>query len=295
MDKASRVMNAPVNLVPLGVSITGYVEQRGKSGRCRARVRWTDPATKSRDSKSESFDTREVAESWIDLVQKAAARGVDPRTATATLADYGNLHWDTAMRGIEPKTLDGYRAGWRLRIVTTLGHIPVTMITNCLADRAVSSWIAAGCGRSTIKNTLAALGRVLDQAVRDEVIDRNRVKVTRWQAQLERFEDELDDPRSLALPDRGTLERLAAALVAASAGEYQGWGDAVIFAACTASRIGEVSGCRIRDIDRAVGLDTATSDDAGAGWAQRQRHEGEAGADRPDHRTDSAAGAGTYQ
>lgn len=28
-----------------------------------------------------------------------------------------------------------------------------------------------------------------------------------------------------------------------------GWGDVVIFAACTASRIGEVSGCRVRGID----------------------------------------------
>ncbi|MBF6288716.1 site-specific integrase [Nocardia cyriacigeorgica] len=31
--------------------------------------------------------------------------------------------------------------------------------------------------------------------------------------------------------------------------QYQGWGDVVIFAACTASRIGEVSGCRVGDID----------------------------------------------
>ncbi|MGV9675459.1 hypothetical protein ACWDSJ_09295 [Nocardia sp. NPDC003482] len=34
-----------------------------------------------------------------------------------------------------------------------------------------------------------------------------------------------------------------------SADRYQGWGDVVIFAACTAARIGEVSGCRVRDID----------------------------------------------
>ncbi|GAA5104995.1 tyrosine-type recombinase/integrase [Nocardia iowensis] len=38
-------------------------------------------------------------------------------------------------------------------------------------------------------------------------------------------------------------------MVAASADAYQGWGDVVIFAACTAVRIGEVSGCRVGDID----------------------------------------------
>jgi integrase len=37
--------------------------------------------------------------------------------------------------------------------------------------------------------------------------------------------------------------------VARSAGSYQGWGDVVLFAACTAARIGEVSGCRVKDIN----------------------------------------------
>lgn len=52
-----------------------------------------------------------------------------------------------------------------------------------------------------------------------------------------------------ALPDWVTLQGLAEALVVASAGQYQGWGDAVVFAACTATRIGEVAGCRVHDID----------------------------------------------
>jgi integrase len=43
---------------------------------------------------------------------------------------------------------------------------------------------------------------------------------------------------------------LAAALVARSADHFDGWGDVVIFAACTAARIGEVSGIRCADIDR---------------------------------------------
>jgi hypothetical protein len=53
-----------------------------------------------------------------------------------------------------------------------------------------------------------------------------------------------DDPRSLALPDWATLTRLADALVAKSSNEYAGWRDVVLFAARTAARIGEVSGCR---------------------------------------------------
>lgn len=154
-----------------------------------------------------------------------------------------------ALRGLESKTTDPYLAGWRKRVVPTLGHLAVSMITNGAVDRAVHGWIADECGRSTVKNTLAVLVRVMEQAVRDGLIDRNPAHVTGWQQEYKRAEDELDDPRSLALPDWHTLTRLADALVAESADNYRGWGDVVLFAACTAARIGEVSGCRVKDIN----------------------------------------------
>jgi integrase len=37
--------------------------------------------------------------------------------------------------------------------------------------------------------------------------------------------------------------------VARSANEYAGWRDVVLFGACTAARIGEMSGCRVNDIN----------------------------------------------
>jgi integrase len=81
-------------------------------------------------------------------------------------------------------------------------------------------------------------------------MDRNPARVIGWQRDYQRAEDELDDPRSLALPEWQALCDLAAALVARSADHFEGWGDVVIFAACTAARIGEVSGVRRADIDR---------------------------------------------
>ncbi|MFE3542887.1 tyrosine-type recombinase/integrase [Nocardia sp. NPDC059177] len=240
----------PIHTIPLGVEIRADIEERGKTSRFRARVRWTDPNTKARPSKSESFGTREEAEEWVSGIKNAAARGVDPKTATATLKDFGNAHWKAAMRGVELKTVgDAYKPAWNRRVVPSLGHLPVTMVTAGMADRAVTNWIASGVSRSAVKNSLAVLARVLDQAVRDEVIERNRVEVSGWQSQFERIEDELDDPRSLALPDWAALTQLSAALVAASSDQFQGWGDVVTFAACTASRIGEVSGVRVKDID----------------------------------------------
>jgi hypothetical protein len=90
-----------------------------------------------------------------------------------TLAEYGESVMSIAMRGLEPKTLDPYLAGWRRRVVPTLGHLAVRMITNGAVDRAVNSWIADECSFSTVKNSSAVLVRVLEQAVRDGVIDRN--------------------------------------------------------------------------------------------------------------------------
>ena len=52
-----------------------------------------------------------------------------------------------------------------------------------------------------IKNSLAILVRVLEQAVRDGIIDYNWARITGWQWEYQLAEDKLDDPRSLTLPD----------------------------------------------------------------------------------------------
>jgi integrase len=235
---------------PTGMSLSGDVEFReGRALPYRARVRWVEPSTKKRPSKSEQFATEAEATAWIDGMKRAAAAGIDPMAATMTLTDYGNENMPLALRGLEKKTTDPYLAGWRKRVVPTLGHLGVWMISNGAVDRAVHGWIADECGRSSVKNTIAVLVRVMEQALRDGLIDRNPARITGWQREYARAEDELDDPRALALPSWHVLTTLADALVAKSADNYQGWGDVVLFAACTAARIGEVSGCRVGDIN----------------------------------------------
>jgi integrase len=125
-----------------------------------------------------------------------------------------------------------------------------------ITDRAVHAWIADGVGRSSVKNALAIVGRVGDQAIRDGLIASNPFRITGWQSEYAKAEAELEDPRKLALPDYAALKKLSDALVANSADSrykdrrtYRGWGDVVEFMACTAARIGEVSGVRVMDID----------------------------------------------
>lgn len=87
--------------------------------------------------------------------------------------------------------------------------------------------------------------------------------------------------------------RLADGLVAASADgrtkdkkTYPGWGEIVVFAACTATRIGEVSGVRIKDIDTEHWI-----------WklVRQTTPEERACSGHPDHARDPADGAAPHR
>ncbi|MGC5244192.1 tyrosine-type recombinase/integrase [Streptomyces albogriseolus] len=237
-------------IVPVGVRLSTDIEYRpDRPNPYRARVRWVDPATKRRLSLSEGKADEDEAQEWLQDIIEAAQAGLSPSLATMKLAEYGDANMDLALRGLELKTLDPYLAGWRMRVVPALGHLAVRMITNGVVDRTVQNWIVDEHSRSTVKNTIAVLVRVMEQAVRDGIIKVNPARVSGWQKLYKQAEDELRDPRALALPDWDTLVQLAEALVAASSNQYRGWSDVVLFAASTAARIGEVSGCRIGDID----------------------------------------------
>jgi hypothetical protein len=100
---------------------------------------------------------------WVERLEGGARTGVDPGQP---LADYVAQLGDRWARGIDPtSTLDPYSAGLRRRVLPALGHLPVSMMSAGLIDRAIDQWEAA-YGRSTVKNTIAALVLVLDEAVR---------------------------------------------------------------------------------------------------------------------------------
>ena len=247
-------MTEPRPVIPIGIELASDVEyrpDRPEDSRYRARVRWTNPGSEGRKSLSSAQPTPEAADDWIAKMKRAASQGITPHTFDMTLAEYGQSVWDLSMRGLEENSVALYEQGWRLRVVPAMGHIKVTAITNGITDRVLCTWVDEEVGRSTIKNTLAGLVRVMEQAVRDGLITHNPSHMSGWQRIYRQIEDELDDPRALALPGWDVLDELANALVARSHGHYRGWGDVVRFAACTAARIGEVSGARVKDISMA--------------------------------------------
>jgi hypothetical protein len=172
-----------------------------------ARVRWVDPLTGRPDGVKRSHACLEDAELWVDRMRRAAQTGVD---SGQTRRDYFDTVGNRWTRGIDPtSTYDPYMAGLRRRVLPTLGHLPVALISAGLVDRAIDEW-QKRYGRSTVKNTVSALVLVLDEAVRDGIIVRNPAKDRARRRTVGRcpVDQEPMSPRDLALPDVATLERL---------------------------------------------------------------------------------------
>jgi integrase len=238
---------------PLGADVQGDVRTRESARlgvRYLARVRWTHPVTHVREEAGATFSTDEAARQWIDEQKTIARTGMNPGQ---TLADYISGLGERWARSIDrTSTYDPYSAGLKLRVIPELGHIPVGMITAGLIDRAIDRWEATA-GHSTVKNTVAALVHVLDDAVRDGLLPRNPAKDRARRKRPGQVKDGSDvNPRDLALPDVATLDKLVAA--AKEAGGHECWGDMVLLLATTGMRISEVSGLVVGDVDLGAGL-----------------------------------------
>ena len=156
---------------PVGVKLTTDVERRVDG--FRARVRWTDPSTKKRVGRVTHVRTAEEVEEFFEQMRAATETGND---TTVTLADYAATIGDRWQRGLDPtSTAELYDTGLRLRVLPALGHIRVAKITAGMIDRTIDGWEAEHSA-STIKNSIAPLVRVLDEAVRDDIISINPAK-----------------------------------------------------------------------------------------------------------------------
>lgn len=186
----------------------------------------------------------EAAEAFFNDLRKSSQIGIDRRI---TFAQYLETIGDRWTRGLDPtSTADGYKVGLRLRVLPALGHLPLSQITAGMIDRTIDDWEKAHSA-STIKNTIAPLVRVLDEAVRDDVLAsnpaRNRSRRSLGKSALI-IPTEKTSPRAHALPDLATLTRLAEACGKV----HQSYSDFVMLCALLASRGSEIAGLRVGDV-----------------------------------------------
>ncbi len=216
-----------------------------------ARARWTHPRTGRREETTRTFATRAAAEFWLDDQRLQAKTGIDRGQTLAAFCEQLGDRWARTIDS--SSTFDPYSAGLRLRVLPDLGHLSVGMLTAGLIDRAIDRWENA-YSVSTVKNTVAALVLVLDEAVRDGLLPRNPAKDRARRSRVGPQGSHRDDisPRDMALPDVAALNELVVEVV--TRGRHQCWGDMVTILATTAMRISEVSGLIVGDVDLEAGL-----------------------------------------
>lgn len=233
----------PKPVPPVGVRISTDMERRTYG--IRARARWTDPISKRRVIRSEIVPDEAAAHVFFDSLRHSAAKGMD---VSMTLTEFVAVIGQRWARGLDmTSTGETYGHGLRLRVLPALGHLPVTQITAGVIDRTIDAWEKRHSA-STIKNSISPLVRVLDEAVRDGLIPinpaKNRAKrsLNRNAFRLQPAEDA--SPRAHAIPDMGTLTRLADACGKVG----QPYSDFVMLAALLAARSSEVSGLQAGDV-----------------------------------------------
>lgn len=231
----------PPKLPPVGVRLSTDIETRAYG--FRARVRWTDPITKRRDTRSTVVKTMEEVDEFFAQMQRASQSQVDP---SLTLSAYVEMLGDRWMRGIDQtSTAEVYEAGLRLRVLPALGHIPIAKITPGMIDRTIDGWEQKH-SPSVIKNSISPLVRVLAEAVRDDLIIVNPAH-GRARRSFHKPKDATatESPRAFAIKDIKTLRELADAC-----GEVaQPYHDFVMLAALLSARSSEVAGLRVGNVN----------------------------------------------
>jgi len=118
-----------------------------------------------------------------------------------------------------------------------LGHVQVGKITPRMIDRAIDDW-ETRYSASILKNSIAPLVRVLDEAVREDVISANPAKNRARRSLNTNAPQTAGSPRAYAIPDLETLDKLADACGLV----HQSYHDHVMLAALLAARGSEVAG-----------------------------------------------------
>lgn len=267
---------APIS--PLGVRI--HTDTLPRRKRIRARARWTDPISGVRKSRSITVDNEASAYEFFSALRSHVGADLDP---FITLTDYADQIGDRFLRGVDmTSTASGYRVGLRLRALPTLGHLCIRDITTGIVDRSIDSWEIEH-SRSTLKSTIAALTRVLDEAVRDEIITRNPVRDRAHRRYRMREAPKKQTP----IPTLTDIERI----VAACAAIHQSYADHVLISALLAARSSEVAGLIVGDVDWTSKLIICRATvHPWLRWADNQTDEEQSDPPRSDHRT---AGADT--
>lgn len=231
-----RMFTRPPALPPLATRL--HLDTLKRGSRFRARVRWTDPSSRERRSRSVAVDDEFGAREFFELMRAGSIHKIDP---FISLSDYALSIGGRFVRGVDPtSTAAGYRAGLHLRVVLALGHLRIHDITTRLIYRTIDHWESEH-SRSTLKGTIVALTRILGEAVPHDLIARNPVR----NRADRRYHQSTELQRARPVPSPDEVVRIAEACAAI----HQSYGHHIMLSAFLAARSSEVAGLIVDDVD----------------------------------------------
>ena len=211
-----------------------------KSGRAYE-VRWRDGGRE----RQRTFTVKREAEQFAARVDVAVQDG----TTTAgmvrqvkTVAEVVEASLAASAPRLKPRTVDGYRRSYDLRVLPRFGTTRISAVTSEAVERWVADMVGEGLAPATVHHQYVALAKAMKYAARHRLITHNPCVGV----ELPRVANRDDfAPVFLTMAD---VERVAAAL-----DDRAPYGTLVRFAAYSGLRAAEITGLRVRDVNLAAG------------------------------------------
>jgi integrase len=232
--------------------MTGHVRKRGRraDGTAKWQARYADP-TDPRRRIEKTFRTKNEAEAWLTQQQASVLRGEhqDPRRADRPFKDAVAAWRETRLPTLAPSTRDRYEDVLRLHLEKEFGHVPLTALTREVVKRYFARLQREGrtggrerpgepLSAGSVRKIQTVLSSVLSEAVELGMIRVNPAMRMR-----------------LPAPEKGDMTILTAAEVRALAdGIDPHYKTAILLAANTGMRAGELWALRRKDVDLPKGV-----------------------------------------
>ncbi len=180
--------------------------------------------------------TRRVAQSQLAKLVAEVENGNPPMIGAMTLASYLERWMDHVRAHRQPDTTRNYAVRCR-RFSAEIGGVRLDKLRVQQLDEVYRRWVAAGMAPSTLRGYHAVLGAALSQAVKWDLVPRSVAPL----ATLPTV-----DGRRMSVPDADTVRLL----IKESEESDPVLSAAIMLAALTGCRRGELLGLRWSDVDR---------------------------------------------
>jgi integrase len=215
----------------------GHVRRRGRAWSFVVDVGRDAATGKRRQRWSSGYETKKAAEVALRKALHRVDVGDDPFPEKITLAEFVEARWLPHLKTqgkLRPSTRRRYEQLLRKHVLDSIGGLRLDRIRPAHCQAVLDALIDGGRAPRTVAHCRAAMSSAFQAALRWQLVSTNPVRATTTPT---------PERPKLTTPDAAQLRALAEAAVGTT------WEIAVLLAATTGARRGEVLGLRWSDVD----------------------------------------------